>query len=452
MDPVSDLTLPVAVIGAGPIGLAAAAHLRERGLGVVVLEAGPNAASSVRAWGHVRLFSQWSELIDPAARRMLTTGSWSAPDAGAYPTGREWAVEYLQPLADALGESVHYDVTVTGVAKAGRDLVVDAGREEQPFTIHLTHADGSTSRLLARAVVDASGTYSHPNPLGGDGYPAHGEGPDVATVTYRVPDVSDDADLVRFAGRRTAVVGAGHSALTALVSLASLAQTQPGTRVVWVLRRGTPGNAFGGGVADQLPARGALGQRARQAVEDGRVTVVTGFRTATVESTDAGVALVSQDGGRVDHLDQVIGLTGFRPDHSMMRELRLELDDRLEAPRRLAPLIDPNVHSCGTVYPHGAAELAHSSEPGVFLVGMKSYGRAPTFLAMTGYEQVRSVVAVIAGDQEAAAHVELTLPETGVCGGAGIFVVTDESTGAGCCGTAGPQPISLGAPARVAAG
>ena len=48
---------------------------------------------------------------------------------------------------------------------------------------------------------------------------------------------------------------------------------------------------------------------------------------------------------------------------------------------------------------------------------MKSYGRAPTFLLRTGYEQVRSVAAALAGDWEAARQVELVLPETGVCNG-----------------------------------
>jgi hypothetical protein len=72
------------------------------------------------------------------------------------------------------------------------------------------------------------------------------------------------------------------------------------------------------------------------------------------------------------------------------------------------------VHSCGSVPPHGEAELRHP-EAGFYVVGMKSYGRAPTFLMLTGYEQVRSVVAAIAGDMEAARNVELVLPATGVC-------------------------------------
>jgi hypothetical protein len=77
-------------------------------------------------------------------------------------------------------------------------------------------------------------------------------------------------------------------------------------------------------------------------------------------------------------------------------------------------LIDPNLHSCGTVRPHGVVEL-RQPETDFYIVGMKSYGRAPTFLMATGYEQVRSVAAELAGDHAAARDVRLKLPETGVC-------------------------------------
>ncbi|MOA15893.1 hypothetical protein D3C78_1360760 [compost metagenome] len=113
-------------------------------------------------------------------------------------------------------------------------------------------------------------------------------------------------------------------------------------------------------------------------------------------------------------IDEIIVNTGSRPDFSFLRELRLSIDQATESVETLAPLIDPNVHSCGTVRPHGERELRHS-EKDFYIVGMKSYGRAPTFLMATGYEQVRSVVAYLSGDYEAALKVELDLPETGVC-------------------------------------
>ncbi|WP_238072540.1 flavoprotein, partial [Rhodococcus zopfii] len=305
-------------------------------------------------------------------------------------------------------------------------------------------------RILASAVIDASGTWGAPNPLGSEGLPAAGEHAAAARISYRVPDLDDPQVRAEYAGKHTVIAGAGHSALTAIVALASLAADAPGTRITWAVRRAGVGTAFGGGDEDQLPARGALGLRAKKAVDDGLLQVVTGFRTATVESDgDGQIALVSDAGQRIDAVDQVVALTGFRPDLSWLSEIRLGLDPVLQAPVELAPLIDPNVHSCGTVYPHGVRELTHP-EPNVYVVGMKSYGRAPTFLAMTGYEQVRSIAAHLAGDHEAANRVELVLPETGVCGGAGVFDDPNADTaegGGGCCGApAAPELVTLASP------
>ncbi|MEV7197565.1 NAD(P)-binding domain-containing protein [Streptomyces sp. NPDC093510] len=443
--------LPTVVIGAGPIGLAAAAHLIERGIEPLVLEAGPSAGSAVRDWSHVRLFSTWAEVVDPAAEKLLAPTGWDKPDGATYPTGGDWAERYLQPLADALGEKVRFGATVTGVARAGRDRVVDADRDQQPFTLHVQDADGREERLFARAVIDASGTWSTPGPLGGDGLPALGERAVADRVSYRVPNLKDPSVQARYAGRRTAVIGSGASAFTALALLADLAGDEPGTHATWILRRGISGSTFGGGEADQLPARGALGLAAKAAVDNGHADAVTGFRATAVEKAEDGrLVVVAEDGRRLDAVDEVIALTGFRPDLTFLDELRLGLDERLQAPTGLAPLIDPNVHSCGTVYPHGVGELSHP-EKDVYLVGMKSYGRAPTFLAMTGYEQVRSIAAALAGDQEAAERVELTLPETGVCGGAGLFdePEADEDSG-GCC--AAPTTLRIGAGASSASG
>ncbi|MEV5491507.1 NAD(P)-binding domain-containing protein [Streptomyces bobili] len=441
--------LPVVVVGAGPIGLAAAAHLIERDIEPLVLEAGPSAGTAVRDWAHVRLFSPWFEVTDPAAEKLLAPTGWVCPDGATYPTGGDWAERYLQPLADVLGDKVRYGATVTGVARAGRDRIVDAGRDEQPFTVHIQTADGREERIIARAVIDASGTWSTPSPLGANGLPALGEKA-AARISYSVPDLKDPAVRARYAGKRTAVVGSGASAFTALAYLADLAKEEgAGTHAVWILRRGIIGSTYGGGEADELPARGALGLRAKAAVEAGHASAVTGFRTQAVEHDGDQLALVAEDGRRLDPVDEVIVLTGFRPDLSFLSELRLGLDERLQAPTALAPLIDPNVHSCGTVYPHGVNELSHPDQ-GVYLVGMKSYGRAPTFLAMTGYEQVRSITAALAGDQEAAERVELTLPETGVCGGAGLFDDPDaaqSSEGGGCCAAPTTLQIGIGAPA-----
>lgn len=429
--------LPVVVVGAGPQGLAAAAHLLERGQEVVVFEAGATPAAAVSEWGHVRLFSVWPELIDTAAHRLLEGTGWVAPAEG-YPTGREWVDRYLAPLAAALGDRVRTGITVTGITRAGRDRVVDSGRRDAPFLVHTVDTDGHESRIRARAVLDASGTWSTPNPAGASGLPALGEHVAGGRVSYRIPD-----DVSHLAGQHLLVVGAGNSAAHAVLRLTDLARTEPGTRVTWVLRRGGVGSVFGGGAGDGLPERAALGIRARRAMEKGLVEVITGFRVDELRAHPDGITVVADDGREVTDVAHVFALTGFRPDTSFLTELRIALDPVLEAVAGIAAEIDPNVHSCGSVGATGARELAQP-EPGFFIVGAKSYGRAPTFLALTGYEQVRSVAAHLAGDDEAADRNELALPSTGVCGGSGDFDTAGES----CCAVPvlqiGVRPVAVG--------
>jgi NADPH-dependent 2,4-dienoyl-CoA reductase/sulfur reductase-like enzyme len=422
--------LPVAVIGAGPIGLAAAAHLVTKGVTPVVLEAGSAVGASVREWAHVRLFSPWKFLIDPTVRRMLEATGWRAPDPERLPTGGELVRTLLEPLAELPAIAAHLRLghRVLAVTRHGMDKVKTAGRERAPFELVVQAPNGGTSRLLARAVIDASGTWQSPNPLGAGGVPAAGEVEQADRISYGIPDLLG-RDWARYAGRRTLVLGSGHSAFNALLDLVTLARSAQGTEVVWAVRREEIGLLFGGGAKDALEARGALGSRLERLVATGQIDFLTGMRVARVAAVQDRIVVEAEDGRRVERLDRLIVATGFRPDLTLTRELRLGLDPWLEAPERLAPLIDPNLHSCGTVYPHGAAELAHP-ERDFYVVGMKSYGRAPTFLLLTGYEQVRSVVCALVGDEAGARKVELVLPETGVC-------QTDLAAGS-CCGDAEP--------------
>ena len=437
-------TLPVAVIGAGPIGLAAAAQLVARGERPVVLEAGDAVGDSIRRWAHVRLFSPWKYLTEPVSRGMLEAAGWTLPDPDGLPTGGELVEGLLEPLAalPQIAPHVRLGHRVVSVTRRGFDKTKTAGRDGAPFELVVQRADGRRERVLARAVIDASGTYASPNPMGAGGLAAEGEREAAERIHYGIPDVLG-GDRVRYAGRRTLVVGSGHSAFNALLELAALAQQAPGTEVVWAVRRRDPGLMFGGGGRDALPARGSLGARMRALVETGAVRLVTGFRVERLAQTERGILAESAD-GVIGPVDEIVVATGFRPDLDMLREVRLEVDAALESPVRLAPLIDPNVHSCGTVYPHGFQELAHP-ETDFYVVGMKSYGRAPTFLLLTGYEQVRSVVCALTGDLEGARDVQLVLPETGVCstdlGGAACCSATEDSAEpapiGGSCGIAG---------------
>lgn len=437
-------SLPVAIVGAGPVGLAAAAHVLERGLEPLLFEAGPAVGASVRAWGHVRLFSPWRECLDPAAVRMLEAAGWTSPDPGAVPLGRDLVANYLEPLAalPTIQRRLHLHSRVTAIGRLHRDKVLTSDRTDTPFVLHVTQADGTEHRHLAQAVIDASGTWQIPNPAGAGGLSAVGERRYADCIRYGIPDVLH-TERARYANRRVLVVGGGHSAANVLLDLAALRRTAPQTEILWAIRRDVPDRAYGGEDDDALAGRGALGKRLHHLVDSDTLHLLTRFNvTGFIEQNDAFFVQGEQaDQTQQVAVDEVVVCTGFRPDLSFLREVRLSLDPALESAATLAPLIDPNVHSCGTVRPHGEQVLRHP-EPGFYIAGMKSYGRAPTFLLLTGYEQVRSITAALAGDHEAASRVELCLPETGVCSAPAsppaeedtlISLLAEPQAAASCC-------------------
>lgn len=426
--------LPVAVIGAGPVGLAAAAHLVERGIPFEIYESGASIAAAVRSWGHTRLFSPWRHLVDPAAARLLEHRGWTPPDPDVAPTGTELVDRYLEPLSQLPGIAprIVTDATVVAVSRERADRTRTAGRARSAFLLRVRTGD-TVRDVRARAVIDASGTYRTPNPLASSGLEPLGAEETRDHVVHALPDVLG-ADRARFAGKHALVVGAGHSAANTLLQLDELAREEPGTRASWVVRNARA-TRVSSSADDELPARASIGRRVDRLVADGRIALVDRFETVRLrlDGDGDGVVLVGERNGALEEhrADVIVNATGFRPDLDMLREIRLELDEVVEAPRRLAALIDPNLHSCGTVPPHGYAELRHP-EPDFFLAGMKSYGRAPTFLLATGYEQVRSIVAHLAGDETSAANVELVLPATGVC--STDTAAADGAGASSCCG------------------
>jgi hypothetical protein len=429
MRKLSETSKTVAIIGAGPVGLAAAAHALERNLQPIVLEAGTKAGHAIRQWSRVRMFSPWAYNVDKAAERLLVATGWNAPDSKAYPTGGDFVAHYIEPLATRtpLKDHIRTASRVMAISRIGFDKAKTKGRELAAFEIRYQNGKG-LERLRADTVIDASGTWFSPNPAGVNGLPAIGETELSHRVAYGMPDVLG-AERSRYAGKTIAVLGAGHSAIGTLIDLVRLKDEAPGTNVLWLLRGDRPEKSFGGGANDKLAARGELGATFARLVAEGRLQMESAFSVTHLSEKDGRLRIAAGSAccGRHVVADLLVVAAGFRPDLGFLSELRLSLDPALDCPTALAPLIDPNEHSCGTVRPHGARDLAHP-EPGFYIAGMKAYGRAPTFLALTGYEQVRSIVADIAGDKEAAARVELVLPETGVCSRSAV------GEAEGCCG------------------
>ncbi len=431
-------SLPVVVIGAGPVGLAAAAHLATRSMKYVVLEATDGVAACFRATAHVRLFSPWKMNVDAAAARVLEPRGWIAPDPEGMPTAGDMRTHYLEPLAAALFANLRFGTRVERISRRGFDKVKTVGRDQAPFVLRTRGESGGEQELEARAVIDATGTWDTPNWMGAHGLPALGEAQHAARIRYGMPEVLG-AERKRYADKRVLVAGSGHSAAGSLIALAELAEREPDTRIAWVVRSDNLERIFGGGAKDGLPERGSLGLTLRDLLRTRRLDLYRAFQIEAVSDREGKLEVrgVGRDGTaqRISGIDEIIVAAGSRPDLSLARELRLRLDPWLESTEQLAPLIDPNVHSCGSVPPHGHRELTHP-EAGYYAIGAKSYGRAPNFLLATGHEQARSVVAALAGDMAAADEVQLVLPESGVCS-------TDyvENGGAGgCCGPAAQKP------------
>jgi len=427
-----DETLPIAVIGAGPVGLAAAAHLSECGIPFEVYEAGACVGENLLSYAHVRLFSPWRFNVDRVAVKILKDEGWRTPQEDQLPTAGELVRNYLEPLAASkhLSGRIHLNARVLAVARARYDKVKSAGREDSPFVLQV-QANGTMVEHLVSAVIDASGTWSQANPLGANGLACMGEAENRDRITYGMPDILGNARS-RYAGRKVLVVGAGHSAAGNLIALAELATAAPETRIAWAVRGSDLRRIFGGGERDGLPARGALGLQLERLVAEGRLVLHLRCHLNRIERNGDRLAVFTDDATTcIDEFDEIIAATGSRPHFDMTRELRLRLDPWLESTEVLAPLIDPNVHSCGTVPPHGHRELQHP-EARFYAIGAKSYGRAPNFLMATGYEQARSVVAALAGDMVAADDVQLELPQTGVCS-SHLQVESQDASATVCC-------------------
>ncbi len=405
----------LAVVGAGPIGLEAAAAALERGLDVHVFERG-EVGAHLLAWGHVQMFTPWRQNVGPASVRLLARNGWTLPPADEHPTGTELAERYLAPLAATpeLRARVHTHSQVVHIARRGALKAEHAGtpaRREHPFRLCVRDAGGREQFLHAFSVIDASGVYGAPNWAGTGGIPARGE-------QYLAPQLSYHCDDVRglrserHAGRHTLVIGGGASAATTVTALAALAAEAPGTTVVWATRR-AHGHLAGELEHDALPRRAAL-FAAAHALQQGGDPAVTWIGGAEVEGFEFNsathryrVALVLNGETRVEEVDQVVVNTGFGPDNSLYRELQVHECWASRGPLNLSAALLAAGQGDGTAAPVADAGTLANPEPDFWILGAKSYARHDTFLLATGYAQVGTVMDTLAPTAP-------TTPATGV--------------------------------------
>jgi thioredoxin reductase len=376
----------VIVIGAGPMGLEAALLASARGCDVTVLEQS-EVGGALRLWGPTRCFSPFAMNASARARALLGDG---APPPDALLTGPEVAERVLLPLSRSAPLDgrvrIGHRVLAVGRARMRRDeLAGHPLRVERPFRVLAATPDGE--RLFeADAVLDASGVYGQPLPLGAGGVPAPGERALGDRVIRHLGTLH--ARRAAWSGRRVLLVGSGHSAAHAVALLADGAGA-----LVWAVRAANA-RPVADVADDPLPERAEIVRRAN-ALAVAPPPHVTVERRAHVEEVVAeGAALVvSLTGGRRLVVDELVALTGYRPDLSIASELAIEVAPASEGAARLQRAI-ANVTDCLTV-PSVSARDLESGEPGFALVGHKSYGRSRAFLLQTGLSQLETIVAAL---------------------------------------------------------
>ena len=387
----------IAIIGAGPIGLEAAMYARYLGYEVAVFEKG-SIADHVRQWAHVRMFSPFAMNRSPLGCAALQAQSETAlPAADALLTGAEYFECYLLPLAksDLIADCIHESTEVLSVARDGI-IKTDTGidRSEYPFRL-LVSQNGEEDVVVADFVLDASGVFGSPCWLGHGGLPAIGEIDSNDRIIRCVPDVIG-SDRAKFADKRTLVVGNGYSAATTIVAISELAKDSPNTNVTWITRRALeselgpmPINSD-----DELKGRLQLSEAANRVIKEAKTTDerrIVHHDQSTVFSIDydadsstfhvvlvGGIALAAgNDEGTLEiEFDQIVSHVGFRPQSATAQELQVQRDASTDA---TTPI---------------------TSEPGFFVVGIKSHGRNSDFLLADGLQQVRDAFAVIADREE----------------------------------------------------
>jgi thioredoxin reductase len=387
----------IAIIGAGPTGLEAALAAHENGYTFTLYEAGDDVASYVSSWGHVRLFSPWDLDVSPRARRLLAEMGQGVPEGSDCPTGSELVELILRPLAssDIIAPCLERGVRVVAVSREGllkSDAIGDPARAERPFRLLLKDAAGREWAVSAEIVLDCTGNYGHPNPLGAGGIPAPGEAQFEEEIVRQIPDFERAPET--WAGKTTLLVGSGYSAQTAVVELWRIADQHPATRVIWVVREPTANWEII--PEDPLPARAELTRRAKElagsATEAVRCIYGVAVDALQRNGKRISVLLRHRDNETTEvEVDRIVSLTGFHGDYELYRQLQVHECWATSGPMKLAAaLLGSSGTDCLEQTGHGADTLVNP-EPNFFILGSKSYGRNSSFLMRIGWEQVDDV-------------------------------------------------------------
>ncbi len=399
----SDRLPHIAILGAGPIGLEAALAAAEGGYPFTVYEAASDVAGHVRSWGHVSLFTPWDLNVSPRMRGALAAAGLEVPEGDACPTGRELVERVLKPIAELpqIKDHLRLGTEVRRIGRRGllkHEEIGSAERGRRPFRLLVSAADGERRHEgieEAAVVIDCTG-LSEPNPVGDGGIPALGEEASSDAICHRIPDLASEA--ADWVGQRVLLIGAGHSAQTALCELLGAEVVGAETRVIWALRSERPNLDVL--PDDPLPERARLTAKAARRLADPPpgLEVRTGVVVDALERSggEVDVTLRRTDGTTESvAVDRILALTGKVGDHQLYRQLQVHECYATSGPMKLAAaLLGADSSAAGgdcLQQTSQGADTLKNPEPGFFILGSKSYGRRNDFLMRVGWEQVGEV-------------------------------------------------------------
>lgn len=351
-----------------------------------MFEAG-QVAESVRRWGCIRMFSPFGLNGSRGAVAHLKRHGLGVPPPESILTGAEYADAFLEPLAESLNGIIRTNAPVMAVTREGLnkgDYILDPQRASVPFSL-LVREGERESVVQADVVLDCSGNFQNPRPLGIGGIPAPGERTARNAIRYGA-SYPGEVD-----GLRILVVGAGHSAATIVCGLAE----QHPMKLFWAVRKPVADHPYARIPDDPLPERDRLLTQANALARSSRVRLLAPAGVRTLNKTGEGleVALLVNGQPETVVVDRIFAATGFRPDLSVTRELQVQTCWATEGTYKLAALLLGEAGGdCLKTPSAGGVETLSHPEPGFYTLGMKSYGRRSDFLIRTGCEQVQTVL------------------------------------------------------------
>ncbi|MEP7132826.1 MAG: YpdA family putative bacillithiol disulfide reductase [Acidobacteriota bacterium] len=284
--------VPVAVVGAGPTGIACAVELSRRGIPAVCYERGGILDTLSRMPEEMRWFS---------TRELLAIAGVPFAGPEPHPTRLD-TLAYYRSVAEAFDVRVVPQTEILSILpREGGGVRVSASRDGQPFEFE------------AAAGIVASGFFGNPKRLGVPGE-------DLPTVHRRY------VSGYPFHAREVLVVGGKNSASEAALDL-----YRHGARVTLVVR--------GAAISDRVKywIKPDLENRIKAG------SIAAWFDSRVVEIEPHAVRLETPAGGRTVPTDAVFPLIGYEPDFAFFDRCGIRLEGPCRAPAHDPSTLESNV-------------------------------------------------------------------------------------------------------------